>query len=374
LAPTKNWIEAITPGSWCVILMGNTPITKDDFTTADRKHVKMIGKIETVRADVQVNDEGARVTTFNVSGVDWGHIFNNIMYIDPLIAASSDPKNQGNPIFIALRNALFGADGASPQIRPVYDNLNSILQIFGTPLAGDLDAQGKSINRLAKAIYNFIIPTEMQTYFQFVKKPAKNATPTMISSNKINDVLTLQTGRLTSYGQYDETPEALGFIDPFSLQGTNTFWQILLENSNPALNEMFCEMIWDDQDPTSNNLSLTVFNRIRPFSFNDNTQTQPTITGPPAQDQYTLNHLRSYFSNVPTHYIQDVEIGQTIEEPAPINPVDVISINAGTNWRDKYNFIEIKPQFQDFVKVLDPLWLAQSNYRLTVASSIMQVT
>jgi len=39
------------------------------------------------------------------------------------------------------------------------------------------------------------------------------------------------------------------------------------------------------------------------------------------------------FQNIKTHIIDDVT---------------VISVNAGTNWRDKYNFIEIKPQFQDF--------------------------
>ena len=29
-------------------------------------------------------------------------------------------------------------------------------------------------------------------------------------------------------------------------------------------------------------------------------------------------------------------------------PPHVKSVNAGTNWRDKYNFIEVKPDFQDF--------------------------
>jgi hypothetical protein len=39
--------------------------------------------------------------------------------------------------------------------------------------------------------------------------------------------------------------------------------------------------------------------------------------------------------------------------------MDVISINAGTNWRDKFNFIEIKPQFQDFVVVAN--WYKQKS-------------
>ena len=31
LAPTKNWVSAITAGSWCVLLMSNEPITEKDI-------------------------------------------------------------------------------------------------------------------------------------------------------------------------------------------------------------------------------------------------------------------------------------------------------------------------------------------------------
>ena len=319
LAPTKNWVEAITPGSWCCILMSNTPITQDNLLHADRKQVKMIGKIESVRAEVQVNDEGARNTMFNVSGTDWGHIFNSVLYIDNLLASANDPKNQGNAAAVAIRNALFGANSASAQAFFVRDNLRSIVNIFGQTL-GDFTKAGTAINRLAKSIYNFRIPRQMQSFFDFVDESGKY-TETQI----INDILTLQTGRLVGSDTYDTTPEAIGFIDPFSLQGTNTFWQILLENSNPALNEMFCELRWA-KDPTSSDLQLTLFNRIKPFSFSDT-------------DPNNLKNLRSYFANIRCHFIQP---------DGDIDPVDVMSINAGTNWRDKYNFVEIKPQFQDF--------------------------
>ena len=330
LAPTKNWIEEITPGSWCCILMGNTPITKADLTKANKKQVKMIGKIESVRAEVTVDDEGARQTTFNVTGVDWGHIFQCVLYIDNLIASANDPANQGNLAAVVIRNALFGADGGGPAIRAVVDNLRSIIGVFGQPAVG-LTKAGEDINRLAKAVYNFRIPKEMVDFFSFVNEHGPS------NSQLINNILSLQTGRLVGIEEYDDTqPEALGYIDPFSLQGTNTFWQILLENSNPALNEMFCEMTWDNEDPSNNDVALTLFNRIKPFSFNDT-------------DPNGLKNLRSYFKNLRTHYIQTVG--------GDIDPVDVMSINAGTNWRDKYNFVEIKPNFSEF-KILGN-WSAQ---------------
>jgi hypothetical protein len=93
LAPYKNWTSTLTAGSWCAVLMSNTPITEDDLTRADREKVKMLGRIETVRTETNVDDEGARHTMYYVSGIDWGSIFSSQLYIDPLIAASGDPQS-----------------------------------------------------------------------------------------------------------------------------------------------------------------------------------------------------------------------------------------------------------------------------------------
>ena len=319
LSPFKNWVETITPGSWCCLLMSNTPITKADLTKANRKQVKMIGKIESVRVDTKVDDSGARMTTFNITGIDWGHIFNNTVYIDNNIVGGDEPQNQGNPAAIALRKILFGSKDGSPGIAPVRANLSSILGIFGEPLIGFTEV-GKDVHRLGKAIYDFRMPKEMAVFFNFRAPGGKITT-----NQKINKILNLQTGRLVSPDKYDNGSEASGFVDPFSLQGTNSFWDILIENSNPALNEMFCELRWD-KDKTLNGVALTLYNRIKPFSYKGSNFKKPT-------------NLSSYFQNLRVHKIED---------KGDIDPVNVISVNAGTNWRDKYNFIEIKPQFQDF--------------------------
>lgn len=310
LAPYKNWVSTLTSGSWCCIMMSNKPITAAMLKKADPETVKMIGKIETVRVDTAVNPaDGSRQTRYLVSGSDWGHIFNNVLYIDNLLASANDPQLQGNGAAVAMRNALFG-NGNSPQSFAVKDNLKSLVNIFGNNLGGFTKA-GDDINRLAKSSYDFIMPKPMVDFFGFIGPNG--------SANKaemLNKVLNIQTGRLTNVDQYEEKPEAFGFIDPFSLQGTNTFWQILLDNSNPALNEMYNEINWKDSGP-----ALTLFNRIKPFSYKK------------TNNDASANNIRSIFQNIKTHEIDSVE---------------VISVNAGTNWRDKYNFVEIKPQFQDF--------------------------
>lgn len=308
LAPFKNWVSTINAGSWCCILMSNKKITPASLQKADPAMVKMIGKIESVRCDTQqVGDE--RQTRYLVTGTDWGHIFNNILYVDNLLAAQNDPRLQGNGAAVALRNALFGK-GNSPQSFAVKDNLRSLLNIFGNNLSGFTDVQD-DINRLAKSTYDFLMPQEMINFLGLVGPNGKTTKEKVLTR-----VLNLQTGRLISSNKYDDKPEAYGYINPFSLQGTNSFWQILLDNSNPALNEMYNEINWTSSGP-----ALTLYNRIKPFSFKS------------ASSDAQVKGLRSMFQNVKTHIIDDAT---------------VISVNAGTNWRDKYNFIEIKPQFQDF--------------------------
>jgi hypothetical protein len=326
LAPNRDWLSQLTAGSWCCILMSNEPITQTQISAADPKFVKMIGKIEAIRADVVVDDSGARQTRYVVTGVDWGYVFNNVLYIDNLIASADDPANQGNQIAIALQKMLFG-DGNSPQSFKVADNMVALMGIFGASSPG-LDAASNAVNRVNKSIYDFLIPNEMARYFNFVDGDGN-----VNQSTKLSDLLTLQTGRLTSYNSYEDTNEAYGYIDPFSLQGTNTFWQILMDNSNPALNEMYNEIDWDQSNSGSVGPSLTIFNRIKPFSYRDDLDTSDDSA-----------KLRSPFTLLKTHVIDNVM---------------VTNINVGTNWRDKYNFVEVRPLFQDF-NVLGS-WTAQKS-------------
>lgn len=318
LAPFKNWVSNLTAGSWCAILMSNEPIKEADLSRANPNQVKMIGRIESVRCETQAAEDGTRQTLYYVTGVDWGHIFNSILYIDNLIAAPNDPKTQGNMAAVAIRNALFGKKG-SPESFTVAENLTNLLDIMGKDLGGYTKV-GNEIGRLSNTIYEFTIPEQLTKFLDL--KDSKGA-----AAKAINKGLTLTVGSLYDKHKYDDPAESVGFLDPFSLQGTHSIWQILLENSNPALNEMFCELDWDKK------LELRIYNRIKPFSFKG---------FKPKAGQ--AKSLKSYFQFIKTH---------------KLDAVDIISVNAGTNWRDKFNFIEIKPQFQDFAIVAN--WYKQKS-------------
>jgi hypothetical protein len=320
LAPFKNWISTITPGSWCALLMSQNPIIPSDLTKADPNKVKMVGKIDSVRVDTAMGEDGARRTQYIVTGVDWGYIFNNTIYIDQNIDKAGEPATLGQGSAIAIQNMLFDKNGLS-RTDTVPSLLRSLIGIFGQPIKG-LTQQGKDNNQLANASYNFLIPQPMVSYFNFLD-PSGNPS----QSQKINDLLTLFAGSLSASdtngnlsatgGAYNNKAESGGVIDPRSLQGQHSFWQILQDNSNPGINEMLCDLRWESGGPR-----FALYNRIRPFSFAGFNSNQSQFGG-----------LKSYFQNVRTVSIDDV---------------DVISVNAGTNWGDKYNFVEIKPQSQAF--------------------------
>jgi len=332
LAPFKNWTSNLTAGSWCCLLMSNESILEKDLKHADKNKVKMLGRIESVRTETKMETDGTRRTLYYVTGTDWGDIFNSTIYIDNLIKGPNDKGNsQGDVAALALRQILF-ANAGSPKHFTVNYNLTALLGIMGKNL-GNFTGTPREVGRLANAMYEFALPNEVINYFDFRSISASaEVQKKKLSGKSLNNFIKLISGSLVNYDKYYDTEESLGFIDPFSIQGTHSLWQILLENSNPALNEMLCDFRWSN-DEGDNGVTLALYNRIKPFAFRN--------FNPRAGKS---NRLKSYFQYVKTNKIENNE---------------VISVNAGTNWRDKINFIEIKPQFSEFKIVSN--WIKQKS-------------
>lgn len=322
LTPDINWVSAITPGSWCAILMSTSPITKDDFQSADPKKIKMIGKIDTVRVGAKVDDGGARNTAYYISGVDWGHIFHNSIYFDNNIAKPSDPKNLGNASATSIQDILFGKDNV-PKRFSTKENIEAIVHVFGQDLAQFATIRSE-LKVLPAALYNFKIPKEMLQYFRFINSSGFPSVENKLNSclNVVTGALNKQPGGKSSIGKYEDTKESAGFLDPFSLEGSHSFWQVLMDNSNPTLNEMIAEM-----DFTELGTKLVLYNRIKPFIVRG-TPTYLDALSSASTGANGLKTATSFFQNIPFNYIDSVS---------------VIEVNAGTNWKDKYNFIEVRP-------------------------------
>jgi hypothetical protein len=106
--------------------------------------------------------------------------------------------------------------------------------------------------------------------------------------------------------------------------GAHTLWQLMSDNCNSTLYELVNDIRWDGGKPI-----FTLYHRIKSFVTRD----AFTLSYAAAGDsdaiaaKSTVDSLVSSFKNV-----RRVTI--------PLS--DVVSINFGTNWRDKINFIEVR--------------------------------
>lgn len=309
LAPTRNWASVLTPGSWCAILMADVPLDKSSFIRAKHDQVKMLGRIDSVRADVSVDADGARSTRYIVSGRDWCSIFTNVVYVDPIV---QDPSEQGKTMASALyqqfSQSVFSENNDVLKLS-IPTNLKTILSVFGGPL--NLPAT----ERLAKATHDVSLPSSVSNYFNFVDGAGADS-----KSTSMTKLLNVVWGPLKGEDDYDlSTPDltGVGWLDTGAFTGQNPLWSLLQENCNHAMNELYPEMKW-----SGDSAQLLLYARIKPFSYTD----------VPAAPNEIDPRMRSLFQNIATHKLHDES---------------VISINAGTNWADKYNFLEIKADINE---------------------------
>ena len=383
LAPTKNWVTAITPGSWCIILMSNEKLddkAKYGGGRVDEKSFKMLGRIESVRGVINTNQTtGAKETEYIVTGSDWGTIFNSNFYVDPLNRAPSE-----NAVGMAERfgydkyllDAAGGFDvsklGKGAKTTPNYvtktssndkvkasrDRLSDII-LNGSqgkvtaPLAPINITQGSETEDAETGLptsrdnVNFLLSlwgrsdavtsaiegqsglvAKSKQRFSIPNEVAKYmgfVDKTSRNSPLIAQIIQQISGVLTSSDMYSNSDPSAGIIDFNSVLGEHSMWQLLMNNSNQIMNELINEIRFENGLP-----KLTVYNRIRPFAINkesnilrDSKKVGDNIR---AGQEATVKDFISQYKNV---------------KKIKINGDDVIMSSYGTNWRDRVNFIEV---------------------------------
>jgi hypothetical protein len=332
LAPNYNWVARITPGSWCVILMSqNKPIPQidpDNVGFADPDLVKMLGRIDSVRAVVEVDQEtGARRTMYVVTGQDWCSVFDTKLYIDPIVRNNNLEKLTaiGQSTRIAFDNFITSWVDDKTNVLPSSSQVvSALIDLWGAPLLDISTSVGAlsgspgiqlDKNPIFSSEAQFQIPTKVAQYMGFGGLLG-GVTGGSINFSKI---ISRYDGTLKSYDTYSgDNKEALGFPDPASFFKVNSFWQMLVDNCNPVINELVTDLRWE----ADGSAKLALYKRVKPFLNRSAFE---------KSDAPEVIKNTSKFSNV-----------RRIEIPTE----DVVAINAGTNWRDKINFIEIRPQPQ----------------------------
>lgn len=309
LAPTKNWIEALTPGSWLAIMMGTRPITADDFQTAAPDLIKMLGRIDSVRMNVGIDQaSGQRQTTYIVQGQDWGQIFTTNIYVDPI---ARGPNESAIGTTERLTGDSILTDFQIGKLPSTTRNVSLLLRLIARPIPGIQDVQEQT-GVLIKPENNFVFPQKLVNFFGFKELDGSN-------SVAVGDAIEIISGVLTDDDTYQEVKEAIGFINPNTIVGDFSLWQLMTDNCNSHLNELVTDLSFsplENAEDAPSVPSLVLYKRIKPFIISDD-----------VPDLEDAENLISRFTN-----IKHVEI-----------PLDnVISMNIGNNWRDKYNFVEMQ--------------------------------
>ena len=347
LAPRFNWVSRITPGSWCAILMSQDPISSisnQNPGTAKKESFKMLGRIDSIRGVVEVNQEnGARSTAFIMTGQDWGSVFETSLYIDQSIAENILSGNSIAQSYTILGLNMYKTYGENKALPTSSDTVDTMLNLWGSGTGvaisnGEelvISASTPQINSLLlSAGTQFQLPTEVAKFMKQGKTVLGQPIPGTTSVN-FSEIIHRQHGKLekedksTSAVNYKRIDEARGIPNPSQFMGKHSLWQLLTDLSNNALYELVNDVRWVNDQP-----NFTLYHRIRPFVTRSNFIPLLKSTPPEplaASAVPTVTELQSLFKHV-----RKVEI--------PLD--DVVNINFGTNWRDKINFIEIRPNFQ----------------------------
>lgn len=336
LAPYKNWVSAITPGSWCLILMSNNDLNdkaKYGGGKVDEKSFKMLGRIESVRGVTNVNQTtGAKETEYIVTGSDWGCIFNSKFYVDPLNRVPNEsavgmPERFGYDKYLdawmSYENKQLGKADANDskaqksEFPTAKTNIDFILGLWGRsdPATANVDSQA---GIMAKSKQAFKIPKELARYMGFVD--AKSEVSPLIAQ-----IIKPLHGKLIGKDTYENKDFSIGIIDFNTILGEHTVWQIINSNCNQIINEVIADIRFEKGKPY-----FALYNRVLPFAVN-NVDTILKDATRVDDNQKAINEETA------RRYISEFKNIRTVKIPKE----DVVLCSFGTNWRDRINFIEV---------------------------------
>jgi len=305
LDPSYNWQGLITTGSWIVLMATNRESI--DQEVVNPKSFLMIGKITDVRYAMQILDNGARASTFYISGEDWSAVFDTKVYFDPALMPQTVDKLSGPAQQLLILMSELSSIYNKQSLPTTSDLFKGILGLFSSQLSSIADSVENTINVELAAGGQLLIPTPVLEFLQLES-----------SASGINFLLgdtgiKLYEGNLSGKDQYSNEDPTCTLLDLQSLFGTNSFLSILQNVGNVVINEMFPETHFNN-----GKFEFALYKRCRPFCLRD------------VSDE-NLAPFVSRFDNLPFTLIPDENIRV---------------FSAGTNNQDRYNFIEVMPAQQ----------------------------
>lgn len=253
LAPTKNWKGLLQPGCWCLIYMSDKKLKPlNERSSKLEDGLKMIGIVKSVNVIEQIDPStGTRTKRYQVSGVDFHHVFESMQYINAHLAGynKENTENGGfNAFFIGYSERFASVQKPDELIQALVDTL------LGRPaFLGDIksDKPLQSFKISGRAGYPFMVPKSMA-------KRVLGYRQSGAASNMFTGMMTMFLQR-NLLGQIIQKPEILG---------VHSTWSVLEAWSNKVLNEIYTDMLPVNLKGVVRTLPSLVF-RATPFSSDE---------------------------------------------------------------------------------------------------------
>lgn len=229
-APSKNWKKLVRNGDWIMIF----------FSKDGEKRLRMLGNIDRVSRTKEIDAEtGSMAVRYMIYGRDFGKVFEKTnIYYNPFL-----PQN--NP---AIIDTIFRKEGITFSGSP-NEIIEQLLSVF---LGGGIQS--------IEILNQWFISDDLK------REVLKSETNEGSDSNvRFYDLLDFaQIEAVQGYKAYESISVLSGFL-----------WNLMKQNSNPAINEFFTELRYDKETKIT---KPTIYLRMIPFSDQDFTVPETEVT------------------------------------------------------------------------------------------------
>ena len=420
LSPAINWAGRITSGSWVVILMAsNTDIKQKDYKYANEKLFKFVGQIRAVTQNVQWSK--GRVTSYTISGSDWGEVFNDTSYYSEFLKMDGIQSNiAGYNIIAENVTTIFNGgstisdssntDMVVDKFLNVHEQINNFIKKAWATTNSQLGNLSSGVKDLLKdeivkdteikpdtlihPFFTFTIPKELRRFLRLPVNLGTNLFP-MVN-------LFIKVKAFDDPGKTLDTFDVYKIPEMGDLLASRSVWSILNTITEPNFFEMYPEISWKAIDISGANKEggflgeavstiekhgnplkelkdkinketdefmipqFCLYHRPKPFAIND-------VFGKSSDISPAYKKLEGTKKNISK--MTDATKGANLEGYATtlvrnfvdldytiIDELDIITVDSAYNWDAKINFIEITNTAASTLNLSGPLRFFSQNF------------
>lgn len=325
-----NYLDVIHPGDWVMIYLKKSGSINIESTNAN-SGLKSIGIVENVRyVEIDDAETGKPRLEYIVTGRDFGKVFESDVFFNPLI-------NQNTARAVLGVNFLYDENfSVKGRERPITANAADpfspdriVRKLVSFYLGSGRDNDGtQNLSETSVTNQPWYIPSQFAR--RFFPNGIEKRHPTI--SDIINlDKIGLQkyiNGALNSVSQLPGQLQALK-----ALPSSGTVWSILQFFQNSAVNELYTELIPDN----NNNLKPTLVLRQYPFSNKTNHETNAFTADESFDNNNFLDPVRDIVPREKKTFLVDLPRFEIVSS-------DIKEKNIGKSDFERINHILVVPR------------------------------